>query len=214
MKSLLAGLAATAPVCAPAAGAGAGARKGPRPSPLPFRSGPPAAGRAVTVQTPGGLSVTYLELGATHVARGSEVSEGDPIGTIGAAAHLHFGVRVTAEPQGYLDPLAFLPARTEAPAAPDPAEAAAPVVALPDPVPEPASADPAAAEPDPVEPVGTAPVAESGPVEAEPPSTGRVAVPVADPGSAPAPPVVTRPEADVETVSAQEPAAEPVSATT
>jgi hypothetical protein len=174
----------------------------------------PAAGRAVTVQTPGGLSVTYLELGATHVASGAEVSEGDPIGTIGAAAHLHFGVRVTAEPQGYLDPLAFLPARTEAPAAADAAEAAAPVVALPDPVPEPASADPAEAEPDPVEPVGAAPVAEPGPVEAEPPDTGRVADPVADPEPAPEPPVVSRPEPELETASVQEPAAEPVSATT
>src|SRR5918992_4848276 len=65
----------------------------------------PSGGRAVTVRTEDGLSVTYLELGAIRVARGAEVVEGDPIGTVGPAAHVHLGVRVTADPHGYLDPL-------------------------------------------------------------------------------------------------------------
>jgi Peptidase family M23 len=89
----------------------------------------PAGGKAVTVRTVGGLSVTYLELGATGVERGADVAEGDPIGTIGPAAHVHLGVRVTADAQGYLDPLQFLPARATGPARADPVpESAAAVV--------------------------------------------------------------------------------------
>jgi hypothetical protein len=88
-----------------------------------------AGGKAVTVRTVGGLSVTYLELGATGVERGAYVAEGDPIGTIGPAAHVHLGVRVTADAQGYLDPLQFLPARATGPARADPVpEPAAAVV--------------------------------------------------------------------------------------
>jgi hypothetical protein len=89
----------------------------------------PAGGKAVTVRTAGGLSVTYLELGATGVERGADVAEGDPIGTIGSAGHVHLGVRVTADAQGYLDPLQFLPARATGPARADPVpEPAAAVV--------------------------------------------------------------------------------------
>jgi Peptidase family M23 len=80
----------------------------------------PAGGKAVTVRTAGGLSVTYIELGATGVERGADVAEGDTIGTIGPAAHVHLGVRVTADAQGYLDPLQFLPARSTGPARADP----------------------------------------------------------------------------------------------
>jgi hypothetical protein len=154
----------------------------------------PSAGRAVTVQTSGGLSVTYLELGATQVARGANVAEGDPIGTIGAAAHLHFGIRVTADSHGYLDPLAFLPAHPKAPAQADPAEAAAPAVALPDPVPEPVSAEPIVTEPV-AEALTTAPVAEAV-AEAEPEPVGQ------RPDSVPEPAVAQ--EASADAVSANE----------
>jgi hypothetical protein len=80
----------------------------------------PAGGRAVTVRTAGGLSVTYVELGTTRVERGAEVAEGDAVGTIGPASHVHLGVRVTEDPQGYLDPLQFLPPRASGPARADP----------------------------------------------------------------------------------------------
>jgi hypothetical protein len=108
----------------------------------------PAGGRAVTVQTGGGLSVTYLELGVIRVARGAEVVEGDPIGTVGPAAHVHLGVRVTADPHGYRDPLLFLPARVETPAQADPVEVAPSAAAQPNPVAGPSAAQAAAPEPE------------------------------------------------------------------
>jgi hypothetical protein len=126
----------------------------------------PAGGRTVSVRTTGGLSVTYLELGAIHVERGAEVAEGDPIGAIGAASHVHFGVRVTAEAQGYLDPLQFLPTRVSLPARAEsldvaPAEVRPqPVVVKADPV-QPLTADEAAHKPKPEpEPVLAAPAAK------------------------------------------------------
>jgi hypothetical protein len=108
----------------------------------------PAGGRAVTVQTGGGLSVTYLELGVIRVARGAEVVEGEPIGTVGPAAHVHLGVRLTADPHGYRNPLLFLPARVETPAQTDPVEVAPSAAAQPNPVAEPSAAQAAAPEPE------------------------------------------------------------------
>jgi Peptidase family M23 len=94
----------------------------------------PAGGRAVTVRTAGGLSVTYLELGATRVERGAEVAEGDTIGSIGPASHVHLGVRVTADEHGYLDPLQFLPPRVTGPARADPVQEAPAGGGQPEPV--------------------------------------------------------------------------------
>jgi hypothetical protein len=115
---------------------------------ISFAGTVPSGGRTVTVQTGGGLSVTYLELGALRVARGAQVAEGDTIGTVGPAAHVHLGVRETADPHGYVDPLLFLPARVEAPTPADPVEVAPPAAAQPDPVVEPSAAQAAAPEPD------------------------------------------------------------------
>jgi hypothetical protein len=117
----------------------------------------PSGGRTVTVQTMGGLSVTYLELGAIRVARGAEVAEGDPIGTVGPAGHVHLGVRVTADPHGYRDPLLFLPVRVDAPAQAGPVEVAQATGAQPDPVVEPSTAQAAAPEPDGPPPAATEP---------------------------------------------------------
>jgi hypothetical protein len=108
----------------------------------------PSGGRTITVRTADGLSVTYLELGAIGVARGAEVGEGDAIGTVGAAAHVHFGVRVTADPHGYRDPLLFLPARVDAPAQAKAVDVAPPAAAQPEPVVEPSAAQAAAPEPE------------------------------------------------------------------
>jgi Peptidase family M23 len=135
----------------------------------------PSGGRTVTVQTPGGLSVTYLELGATRVARGTDVAEGDEVGAVGSAEHVHLGVRVTADAHGYLDPLQFLPARPAAPARPD----------APDPpVPAAAQVQPAAGG-DPLPPVAAEPASKA---KAEPEPASKAVV-----DAEPAPKAVSEP---------------------
>jgi len=135
----------------------------------------PRGGRAVTIQTPDGYAVTLLQLGSTSVLRGSVVAEGAVVGDVGESAdavtsapHVHLGVRVAADPDGYVDPLGLLPPRpvvaAPAPAptpvppstpAPPPVLAPAPVPApVPAPIPvlSPAGALPAQAEPPSVAP--------------------------------------------------------------
>ena len=55
------------------------------------------------------------------------MEEGDPIGTVGASAdavtktpHVHLGIRVALDPNGYVDPLALLPRRPDATVPPPP----------------------------------------------------------------------------------------------
>lgn len=105
---------------------------------ISFAGTVPTSGKSVTIQTPDGYSVTLVQLGTIGVTRGAGVAEGAVVGTIGpsgepgsAAPHVHLGVRLTLDPNGYLDPLRFLPPR--------PAEAPEPEPA-PAPAPEPASA--------------------------------------------------------------------------
>jgi len=76
-----------------------------------------ANGKTITIQTPDGYSVTLTHLGSTLVAKGATVAERDAIGTIGPSGaaevegpYVHLGIRVTTDPEGYLDPLSFLPA--------------------------------------------------------------------------------------------------------
>jgi hypothetical protein len=73
-------------------------------------------GKSVTIQTPDGYSVTLTHLGSILVAKGQAVAERDAVGTIGPSGtpevegpYLHLGIRVTSDPNGYLDPLGFLP---------------------------------------------------------------------------------------------------------
>ena len=122
-----------------------------------FAGSVPTSGKSVTIQTPDGLSVTLTHLGSIGVIRNAVVAEGSSVGTIGpsgtpeaAEPYLHLGIRVTAQDQGYLDPLAFLPPR----------------VGLPPPVPEAeaSSAEPAAE----ADAVAEPPVAEPEPAPAEP----------------------------------------------
>ena len=75
------------------------------------------------------LAVTGVELGSISVQSGEEVAEGTRVGEVGESAdqvtrepHVHLGVRRTAEENGYLDPLGFLPERPRV-AAPAPAPA-------------------------------------------------------------------------------------------
>jgi hypothetical protein len=105
----------------------------------------PTSGKSVTIRTPDGYSVTLTHLGSISVAKGDAVREEAAVATIetsGAAEHdvpyVHLGVRRTSDPQGYLDPLLFLPARA-APAARPPASPPAPAPALA-PAPAPAAA--------------------------------------------------------------------------
>ena len=136
----------------------------------------PSGGRTVTIQTADGLAVTLLHLGSLGVSHGATLAEGATVGTLalgGDADHpvpyVQMGVRIAADPQGYLDPLLFLPARVpaEAPGAPadepalDPVEAplADPQVSMPE-----AGAAPPALPPGPGDPVAPA-------------ATGGVAIP-------------------------------------
>ena len=130
----------------------------------------PGGGRTVTLLTDDGYAVTLVHLGAVAVTRGATVAEGRAVGTIGPSGdveheqgYVHLGVRVADDPNGYLDPLGFLPGREVAPPplpeptgevdAPDaPPPAPAPVTA-PAPVPaEEAPAAPVAPAPAPAEP--------------------------------------------------------------
>jgi hypothetical protein len=139
----------------------------------------PSGGKAVTISTGDGYSVTHLQLGELLVGRGTIVDEGAAVGSIGpsddtltTAPHVHLGVRVTAEEHGYVDPLGLLP-RREVPVAPVSSEP----VPTPVPVPEPPSSEaeaPAESEP----PVQTELPIQS---EAEPGSTDVVEAPAEAP---------------------------------
>ena len=115
------GAAAAAAVRAPAAGT------------VSFAGTVPGGGRVVTVRTPDGYSVTLVHLGTIAVSGGAAVAEGDAVGTVGpsgeaelAEPYVHLGIRETADPNGYLDPLTFLPPRGTTATEPDPATATDP----------------------------------------------------------------------------------------
>jgi hypothetical protein len=77
----------------------------------------PTSGKTITIETADGYSVTLTHLGTILVAEGAPVAEEDPVGTIGPSGtaevdgpYVHLGIRVTADPNGYVDPLGLLPA--------------------------------------------------------------------------------------------------------
>jgi hypothetical protein len=81
-----------------------------------FAGSVPRGGLTVTIRTPDGYAVTLLHLGGVAVGKGQELSEGEVLGTVGpsgeaehAAPYVHLGIRVAADDNGYLDPMAFLP---------------------------------------------------------------------------------------------------------
>jgi murein DD-endopeptidase MepM/ murein hydrolase activator NlpD len=82
----------------------------------------PGSGPSVTVETADGYAVTLTHLGAVTVRKGDAVAEGATVGTLEVVegAYVHLGIRVSSDPQGYVDPLSFLPARTAAGGAPPP----------------------------------------------------------------------------------------------
>jgi hypothetical protein len=102
-----------------------------------------ANGRCVTIQTADGYSVTLVHLGQIGVMTGAVVEEGAPIGAVGPSGepelsqpNVHLGIRVTADPHGYVDPLALLPPRRPSQPDADPAPTPEPA-----PVPTPATAE-------------------------------------------------------------------------
>jgi murein DD-endopeptidase MepM/ murein hydrolase activator NlpD len=100
-------------------GAGAGeAVLAPAAGTVTFAGSVPGSGNSVTITTADGLAVTLTHLGAIAVGEHAAVAEGDTVGTVGPTGdaevdgpYVHLGVRVAADPQGYRDPLGFLPAR-------------------------------------------------------------------------------------------------------
>ena len=100
----------------------------PRTGVVSFAGSLPTNGLTLTIETADGYSVTLVHLGSIAVARGAHVLEGAAVGTIGSTGsaeqpvpYVHLGVRTTADPNGYLDPLSFLPGRAGQPASTTPA---------------------------------------------------------------------------------------------
>jgi hypothetical protein len=191
------------PVLAPAAGV------------VSFAGTVPSSGKSVTIDTPDGLSVTLTHLGSIGVAKNAAVAEGAVVGTVGpsgtaevAGPYVHIGIRTSADAQGYLDPLGFLPVLGAAapvpppPAPPAPVEppaaAAPPAPAPPPPAEPPVETAPPSAPPAPAEPVAPAVPA---PAEAPPAPVAAaaepepVAPPAELPHAAPAPPEPVLPPA-------------------
>jgi hypothetical protein len=83
---------------------------------ISFAGTVPTSGRSVTIETADGYSVTLTHLGSIGVVKGATVAEEDAIGTVGPSGtpeldgpYVHLGIRVTADPNGYVDPLGLLP---------------------------------------------------------------------------------------------------------
>lgn len=83
---------------------------------ITFAGAVPTNGQSVTIGTADGYSITLTHLGSIAVSKGDSVAERDPVGTIGpsgtpelAGPYVHLGIRVTADPNGYVDPLGLLP---------------------------------------------------------------------------------------------------------
>jgi Peptidase family M23 len=80
----------------------------------------PTNGKTVTIETADGYSVTLTHLGSIAVTKGATVAEQDAVGTIGPSGtpeedvpYVHLGIRVTTDPNGYVDPLGLLPPAAE-----------------------------------------------------------------------------------------------------
>lgn len=98
-----------------------------------FASSVPGSGESVTIQTSDGYSVTLTHLGSIAVSKGAPIAEGALVGTIGPSGtaevdgpYVHLGIRVTADANGYLDPLGFLPPPSASGATPSDQPAAQP----------------------------------------------------------------------------------------
>ena len=85
-----------------------------------------AQGLCLTIRTADGYSVTLVHLGSIGVPVGTAVGGGRgrrhdrarAASPKAAEPYVHLGIRLTADPNGYLDPLSLLPARQTAPPPP------------------------------------------------------------------------------------------------
>src|ERR1051326_8924199 len=68
-----------------------------------FAGSVPGSGLSLTIETLDGYSVTLTHLRALGVGKGAGVAEGAAVAT--ASTSIHLGVRLTADQQGYVDPL-------------------------------------------------------------------------------------------------------------
>jgi Peptidase family M23 len=158
----------------------------------------PDGGRTVTIRTADGYSITLVHLGSIGVQRGQVLAEGAGVGSAGRSGeaehpepYVHLGVRVSADPQGYVDPLGLLPPR----GAPPPMPPVPPAEQVPDAPPEP---PPAPEAPEAPAPAAQAPAptpelpapAPAAPAPLREPSVERLPVPVA---TAPEPAPAARP---------------------
>jgi Peptidase family M23 len=139
--------AANEQVVAPAAGT------------VSFAGSVPTNGECVTIQTPDGYTVTLTHLGTILVAKGTSVTEGQAVATIGPSGtpeldrpYVHLGIRTTSDPSGYLDPLSLLPPLTpqsapeqSQPAATQPSASAGPASTPAEPATAPAPSTPSVA---------------------------------------------------------------------
>jgi hypothetical protein len=99
-----------------------------------FAGAVPTNGLTLTIDTADGYAVTLTHLGTTLVPKGATVAEGDAVATVGLSGtaevdgpYVHLGIRVAADPNGYVDPLSLLPAPTaETPPPPGSSTAAQP----------------------------------------------------------------------------------------
>jgi pyruvate/2-oxoglutarate dehydrogenase complex dihydrolipoamide acyltransferase (E2) component len=85
-----------------------------------FAGAVPTNGKSVTIETTDGYSVTLTHLGSIGVVEGATVAEQDAIGTVGPSGtpevdgpYVHLGIRLTADQNGYVDPLSLLPPSVE-----------------------------------------------------------------------------------------------------
>jgi hypothetical protein len=143
------------PVAAPASGT------------ISFAGTVPTSGKSVTIETADGYSVTLTHLGSIGVSKGASVGEGSTVGTVGPSGtpeldvpYVYMGVRVTANAQGYLDPLSFLPAL------PPPVAVSTPAPPPPTPTPAPVADPPQATTTTPAE---TTPDTTTTPAATDPP---------------------------------------------
>src|SRR6185436_7805106 len=139
---------------------------------------------------------TLTHLGSTAVRKGATLAEGDAVGVVGPSGdaevevpYVHLGIRGVDDPDGYRDPVGFLPPRPVAPASQAPVAPATvpqPTLALAAPGPPAASApdvaQPAAADPAPPLPPAAAPDAAGTTVEASP--LAETVAPAAEPAAA------------------------------
>jgi hypothetical protein len=180
-----------------------------------FAGAVPTGGKSVTIATADGYSVTLTHLGSIGVSKGASVGEGSGVGTVGPSGtpeldvpYLYMGVRETAEAQGYLDPLSFLPALPP-PVAPAPAPTPPPPpAAASEPAPPPPAAattttsdeEPAATDAPPATTTTAEPEATTAAPDPPPDATADVTAsssddaPAPDPASAADPPQATVPE--------------------